>query len=86
MADEKVMNGLMVQSKVQVRCSSARRSRSDGTGEDGRMRLAERGSLGVTVVPGIGLRRQLLSAKALPEEWCAAESTEMAVGMRVQGK
>lgn len=88
MADEKVMDGLMVRNKVHVRCSSARRSRSDGSGEGGRMRLAERGSRirGVTVVPGIGLQRQLLLAKALPEEWCAAESTEMAVGMRVQGK
>ena len=88
MADEKVMDGLMVRSKVQVGCSSARRSRSDGSGVGGRMRLPERGwrIRGVTVVPRIGLRRQLLLAKALPEEWCAVESMEMAVGMRVQGK
>lgn len=52
------------------------------------MRLQGRWSRirGVTVVPRTGLQRQLLLAKALRGERCAAGSVEAAVGMRVQGK
>lgn len=52
------------------------------------MRLQGRWSRirGVTVVPRTGLQRQLLLAKALRGERCAAGSVEAAVGMRVEGK
>ena len=52
------------------------------------MRLEGRWSRisGVTVVPRMGLQRQLLLAKALRGERCAAECAMAAVGMRVEGE